>query len=193
MTNALTTKRKRLLLVFCMLAGVLLPTPVLAHVKWFTDSTNYPLRTDLISSDRTLLWIVSSALAVAVLYGIHRTLAAWSWRWTGWLAHMAAAAPTVLAIQTAIGLISTALHPALLAPNLNLQPGPVGMALSILQIMIAFSFITGFCDWLGGCLLIGLVAVVGVLFSPTDALEQVFWAGIGITMFVIGRDAHATR
>src|SRR5690242_21914493 len=119
----------------------------LAHVKWFVDPSLYPLRADLIWSDRTLLWLASSALAVALLFIVHRTIARRTWPWTAWLSHMAGGAPTILAIQVAIGLIATAIHPALLAPNLDLQAGPIGMGLSVLEVMIAFSFITGLGDW----------------------------------------------
>ena len=82
---------------------------VLAHVKWFVDPAAFPLQSNLIWSDRTLLWILSSALAVGMLFLVHRTLGKRSWPWSRWLAHMAAGAPTVLAIQVAIGLIATAI------------------------------------------------------------------------------------
>src|SRR5207302_1115045 len=60
------------LLAMCIAAGVLAPAAAFAHVKWFTDPAAHPLRVDVILSDRTLLWINSSAVAVLVLAGIRR-------------------------------------------------------------------------------------------------------------------------
>jgi hypothetical protein len=180
--------RTRLLLGLCVLIGVLGPTPVLAHVKWFENASNYPLRLDLVVSDRSLLWMVSSTLAVVALYLTQRWLPKRRWPWNAWLKRMSTGATTVLAIQAAIGLISSAVQPALLAPNLALKPDVVGTLLAALEILIALSFVTGIADWLGGCLLICLVVLIGVMFSPVDALEQTFWVGIGAVMIMIGRD-----
>ena len=106
------------------------------------------------------------------------------------LQHMAVGAPTILGVQAAIALVNNAVHPALLAPNLGLRPDGLGALFAALQVLIAVSFITGIADWLGGLALVGLVALTALVFSPGDALEQFFWAGIGICMAVLGRGSH---
>jgi hypothetical protein len=182
--------RTRLLAAACLLIGVLGPSTVWAHVKWFESPLRYPVRLDLVWSDRTLMWLASSIAATAVLYGVHRLVAVHEWRWSRLLRQMAVGAPTMLAIQAAIGLVSNAVHPAVLAPNLVLEPGLLGTAVALIQLAIALSFITGIADWLGGVALICLVAAVGLLFSPADALEQTFWVGIGAVMVVNGRGSE---
>jgi len=183
----------RLWLTACLLVGgVLSATPASAHVKWFEAADRYPLRLDLVGSERTILWLASSAAAVIALFLAHRVLVSRKWFWTRALTRVAAGAPTVLAIQAAIGLVSNAVHPSLLAPNLGLPSGVVGATLAVVQLLIAVSFITGMADWLGGLALMSLIPVIAVLFSPADALEQIFWAGIGAAVVVIGRDAHRT-
>ena len=185
--------RSQLLLAGCLLVGGILgASPVSAHVKWFEVADRYPLRLDLIRSERTILWLASSTVAVVALFLAHRILLSRKWFWTGALTRMAAGAPTVLAIQAAIGLVSNAVYPSLLAPNLGLQSDAVGATLAIVQLLIAVSFITGMADWLGGLALMSLLPVIAFLFSPADALEQVFWAGIGAAVVVIGRDSHRT-
>jgi hypothetical protein len=100
---------------------------------------------------------------------------------------MAASGPTILAIQAAIALVSSASHLTLLAPNLVLHASLLGVSLAAIELLVALSFITGVLDWLGGLILVGLVGVIGVVFSPADALEQTFWAGIGAAIAIIGR------
>jgi hypothetical protein len=183
----------RLWLAACLLVGgVLGATPASAHVKWFEAADRYPLRLDLVWSERTILWLASSAAALIALFLAQRVLVSRKWFWTGALTRVAAGAPTVLAIQAAIGLVSNAVHPSLLAPNLELPSGVVGATLALVQLLIAVSFITGVGDWLGGLALMSLIPVTALLFSPADALEQIFWAGIGAAVVVIGRDAHRT-
>jgi hypothetical protein len=102
---------------------------------------------------------------------------------------MGVGAPTILAVQAGIALVSSAVQPALLAPNLSLHGG-FAMALGATQVLVALSFITGIGDWLGGLGLLGLVGLTALLFSPADALEQSFWGGIAIAMVVVGRGSH---
>jgi hypothetical protein len=170
--------------------GVLAPSPAFAHVKWFEADAAYPVHAGVVWSDRTLLWIVSSLAAVGALYLVHRFAARREWPWSGLLPHMAVGAPTILGIQAAIALVNGAVHGTLLAPNLTLQSGVLGVALAGLELLIAASFVTGLADWLGGLVLIALVGVTALLFSPGDALEQLFWAGIGVGMAVVGRGSH---
>lgn len=178
------------LLVLCLVVGVLVPTPVLAHVKWFEDPSAHPLRTDLILSQRTLLWLATSAAAVASLYMLQRLVGSRDWPYLTYFKRMAVGAPTVLAIQAAIGLVSSATQSALLVPNLTLPAGMLGLSLAAAQVVIALSFVTGIADWVGALALIALVPAAALLLStPLDALEQALWVGIGGVILVIGRSA----
>ena len=150
----------------CVAAGVLAPAAALAHVKWFTDPAAHPLRLDLILSDRTLLWINSSVAGVIVLAGIRRVFGRRAGSDSPLLRRMARGAPTILAIQAAIGLVSAATRPALLAVNLPLPSSAIGLGLALAQVAIALAFITGVADWLGGLALIALVPLTALLASP---------------------------
>src|SRR5712691_6828729 len=114
--------RKHLLFA-CLIVGVLAPSPALAHVKWFTDPAQYPLRTDLILSERTLLWLLASALVVATLGVLQRHCGRCDWPAFPLFQRMTVGAPTILAIQAAIALIACAARGTLLAPNLPLPEG----------------------------------------------------------------------
>ena len=184
-----TRARRRLRLVACSLAGGLAPTTAFAHVKWFEDPTLYPLRTDLILSERTAIWLGVSALALGGLYLLQRRLDDPHWPELDFLKKMAIGAPTLLAAQAGIGLVHAGVQLVLFAPNLPLPLTPLGLTLAALQILIAFSFITGIGDWLAALALIALVPVGFLLFPPFDVLEQLFWAGIGGVILVIGRFA----
>jgi NADH dehydrogenase FAD-containing subunit len=173
----------------CVGAGVLAPASALAHVKWFTDPTTYPLRTDLVVSERTLLWLVTSAVAVLALAGVRHIVGRADWPASPILRGMARGAPTILAIQAAIGLVGTATRPALLAVNLAVGLDGMGMGLAAAQLAIALAFITGIADWLAALALLGLVPLTAVLTTPFDALEQAMWVGIGVVVLVIGRTA----
>ncbi len=173
-----------------LLVGVLLPTPALAHVKWFEDAAQHPVRLDLIVSDRTLLWLATSATALATLCVLQRVVGRRDWPHVTFFGKMAVGAPTILAIQAAIGLVSSAAQPSLLAPNLSLGFTGAGVAVGLVELLIALSFITGAADWLGAIALIALVPLAALLFSPAEALEQLFWVGIGVAILVIGRGSH---
>jgi hypothetical protein len=181
---------RSLQLAACLLLGALAPSAALAHVKWFTDPTAYPLRTDLVLSDRTLLCLIGCTLAVAQLVLLQRRFGS-SWRDLPLLRRMSVGAPTILGVQAAIALTAAAAQSTLLAPNLRLPDGPLGMLLAALEVSIAFTFITGIADWLGALALIGLVPAVALVGQPLDVLEQFFWVGIGVTTLVIGRGSSA--
>ncbi len=170
-------------------ASALGPTAAAAHVKWFEEPAQYPLRTDLILSERTALLVVSALVALGVLYGLQRLLGSPHWPEVAFLRMMAIGGPTLLAVQAAIGLIHAGAHLALFAPNLPLPQDALGLGLAAVQIVIAFSFITGIGDWLSALALIALWAAGFLLFPPFDVLEQLFWTGIGVVLLVIGRFA----
>jgi len=182
--------RKRLLFV-TLIVGVLAPSPALAHVKWFTDPTQYPLRIDLILSERTLLWLITSAFAVASLTILQRRFGRCDWPAIPLFQRMTMGAPTILSIQAAIALIACAARATLLAPNLPLPEGPGGLAMAGLEGAVAFCLVTGIADWVGALVLIGLVPIAAFVGSPLDVLEQFFWVGIGVAVLVIGRGSSA--
>ena len=159
------------------------------HVKWFEDPARFPLRTDLILSGRTGLLVGACGLALMALYLLQRALGTPHWPEVGFLKKMAIGAPTLLAVQAAIALIHAAVAPALFAPNLPLSTNPVGLALSAVQILIAFSFITGVGDWIGAIALVLLGPLAFLLFPPFDVLDHLYLAGIGVVVLLIGRFA----
>jgi hypothetical protein len=170
------------------LAAALAPTVGSAHAKWFVDTSRYPLRTDLILSDRTLILVVAAVLGLAVLYGLQRLLGP-HWPEAPFLRRMAVGAPTLLAVQAAIGLVAAAAEPALFAPNLALPVDALGLFLAAVQIGVALTFITGIGDWLGAIVLILLGPIGFLLFPPFDVLDVIHFAGIGAAILVIGRTA----
>jgi hypothetical protein len=179
------------MLLACIALGLLAPTPALAHVKWFTDPAKFPLRTDLILSERTLLWIVSSALTVLALALLQRRLGSAQWPRLPIFDRMAQGGPTILAVQAAIPLIAAAAQWRLLVPNLALPHGPGGLALAALEAAIAFTFVTGIADWVGAIALIALLPLALTIAAPLDVLDHVVWVGIGIVVLVIGRGSAA--
>jgi len=167
----------------------LAPTPALAHVKWFENESRYPVRADLVFSGRTGILIVVCGAALALLYGLQRIVGDPHWLDLRVFKGMAIGAPTLLAVQAAIGLAYAAVQPTLFAPNLRLHLTALGLALVAIQILIAFSFITGIGDWIGALTLIALGPLAFLLFPPFDVMDLLFWAGIGVVVLIIGRQA----
>ena len=167
----------------------LTPAPALAHVKWFENEARYPVHADLVFSGRTALLFVTAGAALAVFYALQRKVGDPHWPDFGFLKRMAVGAPTLLAVQAAIGLIYAAAQPTLFAPNLPLPHSALGPVLAGVEVLIGFSFITGIADWVGALLLIALWPLAFFLFPVFDVLDQLFWIGIGVVVLVIGRSA----
>ena len=171
-----------------VLVSALAPVPVLAHEKWFTDASTYPVRLGL-------LWSGPTALAVAAGAGV--VLALWLLRWIvggdnlwpriGFLRRFDPAAPVVIAIQTGIALIFMAVNLFVLAPNLHVPFSAWGLIVAGVQVAIAFTFISGALTRVGGGALLLVVLLVGLVFGPAAMLEQSLYAGIGIYMLLQGR------
>ncbi len=181
--------KRRVALLAAVLLAALAPRAAEAHVKWFEDSGKYPLQSDLVLSSRTALFLAVAAGALLGLYALQRLLGSPHWPEIAFLRQMALGAPTLLAIQAAIGLVHAAVQPVLFAPNLPLARNAGGFLLAGLQIAIAFTFITGLADWAGAIALILLVPLAFFFFAPFDVLEQFFWVGIGVVILVVGRFA----
>ena len=185
-TSRLAVRRRTVVLT--VLAAALMPSIGAAHAKWFVDTSCCPVRTDLILSDRTLILVVASLVGLATLYGLQRLLGP-HWPEAPFLRRMAVGAPTLLAVQAAIGLVAAAAEPALFAPNMALSLNALGLLLAAVQVGIAFTFITGIGDWLGAVVLILLGPIGFLLFPPFDVLDVIHFAGIGAVILVIGRTA----
>jgi hypothetical protein len=179
-------------LLYCGLLAVVLalvPRTAEAHVKWFTDPKPYPLRTDLVLSERTAIFLIVAAGALGLFALAHHLLGDPHWPRFPFLDRMAVGAPVLLAVQTAITLIYNGVTPSLFAPNLPLALDPLGLALASLEVAIAFSFITGLGDWLAALALLLLGPLALFLFPAWDVLEQGLFAAIGLVLLVIGRTA----
>lgn len=161
--------------------------PSFAHVKWFEDTSPYPVRPELILSDRTAFFVAAALLSLGALYLLQRVVGTPYWPELGFLRRMAVGAPTLLAVQAAVTLVHAAVQPTLLAPNLGLQLNAVGLTLAAAQLFIAFGFITGIADWVSSLMLVLLGPIAFLLFPPFDVIEQLFWAGIGVVLMVMGR------
>ena len=168
----------------------LIPAQTEAHVKWFVDEPQrYPLRTDLILSERTAIFVAVAAASVLLFLLVDRLIRDPYWPRLPFLKQMAVGAPTLLAVQTGIALVQSGATPALFAPNLPLALNTSGLVLAALEVLIAFSFITGIADWVGAIALL-LLGLLAFLFFPAwDVLEQILFAGIGLAILVVGASA----
>jgi len=179
----------RLLVALMSAALLLTPVPAWAHEKWFVDQSSHPVDWSLVLSSRTLIALGVALIFVAIFTLLQRAIGDPDWPRLPIFHRMAPGAMTLLAVQTAIALIFTAVQPALLAPNLHLPSTPLGYTLAAVEVLVAFSFITGLGDHVGAAALALLWLACAVLFGLPDALEQLLYIGIGVAIFVIGRTA----
>lgn len=163
--------------------------PASAHVKWFQEDDEYPLRTDLIVSWNTGLLVLVGAGSLGALYLLQRMLGDRYWPHIQFLDKMAIGAPTLLAVQAAVTLIHAAVQPSLFAPNLLFGVTILGLTFALIQVLIALSFITGVADWAAAIVLIILGPIGLLMFPVLDVFEQLLWAGIGVFVLLTGRYA----
>ena len=109
------------------------------------------------------------------------------WPRLGFFRVMAVGAPTLLAVQAAITLVYAAVQPALFVPNLPLASNPFGLGVAAVELLVAFSLITGVADWLAALVLMLLVPLSLFQRRYSDTLDMLFWIGIGVVILVIGR------
>jgi uncharacterized membrane protein YphA (DoxX/SURF4 family) len=159
------------------------------HVEWFEDPTRFPVQWSLLFSWRTMLAVIASLVAVAILYVAQRLLSDPHWPRLPSLPRMAIGAPTLLAVQAATTLIYSGVQPVLLAPQMRLGHNPGGLVLAAAEVLIGFSLVTGIADRIASGALVALVPVGFFLFQPLDVLAQLHWVGIAVVIFVIGRQA----
>ena len=178
-------------LALSLLAGVLTPATAAAHVKWFTDEDRYPLRTDLILGDRTLLMIASASVAVCGFVVLQRLVGDANWPNLRVFRRMAIGGRTILALQAAITIVAAASQGTLLVPNLPLPDSPVGGVVIGTEVFIAVTFVTGIWDWAGALALIALLPIGAIVCGPWDLLEQILWLGIASLIVVTRRNSSA--
>lgn len=166
------------------------PRQAFAHEKWFTDPAVHSTDWRLVWSERTALALGVGVLAVAVFAGLQRLIRDPYWPRLPFLSRMAHGDITLLAVQTAIALIYMAVQPALFAPQLALPTSPGGYALAVLEVVIAFTFITSVLDRAGAAALLALGAVILAVYGPLAVLEQAHYAGIALAIFFISAAAH---
>src|SRR5689334_11779522 len=152
-------------LALTLMVGVLTPATAFAHVKWFTDEDNYPLRTDLILSERTLLMVVTAAVAVCGFMFLQRVLGDANWPNFRIFRRMAVSAPTILSLQAAITLVAAASQGTFLVPNLVMPESPLGIIAIGTEVLIAVTFVTGICDWVGALALVALLPIAAIVCS----------------------------
>lgn len=159
------------------------------HVTWFEPASEHPLRLDLILSWRTGLAVIAGALALLLVYALQRLIGNPHWPELGFFRSMAIGAPTLVAVQSAVTLVFYGVQPALLSPATRLGLTAPGLVLGGIELLVAFSFITGFLDWAGAALLATLVLISFFFSTPLDAVGNFYWLGIAALVFVIGRQA----
>lgn len=167
--------------------AVLVPPTVLAHEKWFVDSSRYPIQLERLWSVPVLMAVLAGAAAIGTLYVLRRIVGGDNlFPRIGFLRRFDPAAPVVIAIQTAIAIIYMAVNMHLLAPNMNVS-GALGYTLAAIQLFVAFTFISGALTRVGAVTLIGLVVVSGLLFGWQSLFEQTLYSGIALYLLLQGR------
>jgi hypothetical protein len=174
--------------LLAMAAALLLPLPAAAHERWFVENDEaYPVHYELLLSLPVLLGVLASAALIGGLWLLRRLAGGDNlFPRVGFLRRFDPSAPVVIAIQTAIAIIFTAVNMRLLAVNLDVG-GPLGLLLAGAQLAVAFCLISGLCARAAGLALVGLVLTVGLLFGPLAMLEQTIFAGVGLYMALMGR------
>lgn len=163
------------------------PVSASAHVRWFVDDDRYPPRWELIFSLQTLLVVVTTAILLGALLILRRLVGSPHFPNPPFLAYMEPSATTLLAVQTGISLIFFASQIELFVPSLDLGSGLVTWLLVALQILVAFTFITGLFDRAGAALL-AIVWLLGfVAFEFWEVLDHVLYVGIGVCLLILGR------
>jgi hypothetical protein len=171
--------------------AILAPPAALAHEKWFVDAGQYPLRWELAFSWPVAIALGVAALALGGLVLLSRVVRDPYWPNPVWLRPVNSSVQAVVGIQTAISLVYMTVRGWLLAPTLSVTGQWWGYVLLVVQLFVAFTFVTGWLTRVGGGVLIGLVLAAFALFPPEWAAEQLLFAGIGAFFLIQGRGLFA--
>ncbi len=177
------------------LLAMFISYPAAAHEKWFTNSTKFPIAWGEVLSVKTLfvLAAVAGGLAVAFLVDalfrryrpdrlpidIHLS--------EKQLERIFAWVPLILAIHAAVPLIVSGLQMQLFAANLQLPRNFFGGVMALLEITVALSFIYGALTRVFSLVLIALIPLGFLFFSPAYVLEHLDFAGVAVFLFITGR------
>jgi uncharacterized membrane protein YphA (DoxX/SURF4 family) len=175
--------RVALFMVVCALA----PAAAAAHVRWFVSDPQFAPDWGLLLRWPTLLVVAAAAVLYAVLRVVQRLAGTPHFPNPPFLKYMEPSATALLAVQTGISLVYAASQRTLFAPNLKLSESAAGWMLVLLQIAVAFTFITGLFDRAGALLIIVVYLLGFLVFPPVMVLEQTLYVGIGVALFVLGR------
>lgn len=180
----------RLWYLTCLLGvGLALAVPpvALAHEKWFVDAGRYPLRWELVFSWPVAIALGVAGLALGALVLLKRLVRDPYWPNPVWLRPVNSSVQAVVGIQTAISLVYMTVNSWLLAPTLSVHGHWWSYTLLVVQLFVAFTFVTGWLTRVGGGVLIGLVLIAFVLFPADRAAEQLLFVGIGAFFLIQGR------
>ncbi len=170
-------------------AGFVFPAVAQAHTRWFVDGPagETPL------FFRSFGWHIPIAVAAAACVLVAaRFFDAWLRRLqfgrsaVQSLTRVAQFLPLLIGIAVAAVLVASALSRTLLAPHLPLPDTGSGTALVIVQLVIAAALILGLFARLAAGGLIVLV-VWSFALHGLPAVENIFYIGIGLFLFVWGR------
>ena len=163
------------------------PPVALAHEKWFVDASPYPVRWELLVSWPVAIALGVAGLALGGLVLLSRVVRDPYWPNPVWLRPVNSAVQAVVGIQTAISLVYMTVRGWLLAPTLSVTGEWWGYVLLVVQLFVAFTFVTGWLTRVGGAVLMGLVLAAFALFPLEKAAEQLLFVGIGAFFLIQGR------
>ncbi len=184
------SRRSHILLRLGLVVVVLLvaPIPVSAHEKWFVDGRLYPPHFELLLTLPVVSMIALACAGVGSL-ALLRYLAGGQNRFLqiGFLRYYDRSNRVILAVEAAISLIAVAVGSRLFAPNLMTHNMIVNLLFAIIEIFVAFCFITGYLTRVGAAILLGLFLVAFLFFPAWEVLEQSVYAGIALYLLIMGR------
>jgi uncharacterized membrane protein YphA (DoxX/SURF4 family) len=151
------------------------------------DDSDYPIQWELLFSWPVLVALVTAGAALSALILLRRVTGDPLFPNPEWLRPVNPSVHAVLGIQTAISLVFMTSQGWLLAPRLELPAGTLGVILALVQLLVCFTFVTGWFTRLGGPVLVGLVLLAYLIFSPSEATEQLLFVGIGLFFAIEGR------
>ena len=177
----------RPLLVCIAISLAIVPVSASAHVRWFIEEESYPPRWERLVSLSTLLVVVVSLALLGALLILRRMLGNQHFPNPPLLTHMEPSSTALLAVHTGISLVFFASQVDLFVHSLQLDKNMLGWLLVALQIVVAFTLITGLFDRAGALLLAGVWLLGLLAFAPWRLIDQLLYVGIGMTLLVLGR------
>ncbi len=193
--NRLSTAGRGAWLGLAALLGAMVSSPAHAHEKWFTDSSRFPVTWSDAFSARTVLVLAAVAVGLAGVYAfdalLHRVrpphLPEDLRPSEAALQRIFAWVPLILALHAAVPLLVSGLQMQLFAANLQLPRNIWGGLMSLAQITIALSFVYGALTRVFSALLVALLPLGFLFFSPAYVLEHLDLAGVAVFLFIVGR------